>query len=96
MADLLNVSIAEAERLLDEGQVPFTRGKPNLRRVRFQDVMDYRRRRDAERREALDELARLSQELGLVETECEDDPWAEERSVGSEATPRAVVGRHSS
>jgi hypothetical protein len=35
------------------------------RRVRYEDVMAYKNRIDSERRKALDELAALSQEMGL-------------------------------
>jgi hypothetical protein len=33
------------------------------RRIRAQDLLDYKQRRDAERNKALDELARLGQEI---------------------------------
>lgn len=36
-----------------------------VRRVRYQDVIDYKKRIDGERRKALDELAAQSQELQM-------------------------------
>jgi excisionase family DNA binding protein len=95
IADLLNVSIAHAEQLLDEGELPFVRTETNDRRVRFQDVMTYKVRRDAERREALTELARLSQELGLYDAEFDDDPWAEQPRGSEQAASRPAAGRRS-
>lgn len=62
-AELLNVSRQYLVRLLDEGTIPsFKSGKH--RRVRAEDLLVYRAARDAKRREALDELARLSQAYG--------------------------------
>jgi excisionase family DNA binding protein len=63
-AELLDVSRQYLCRLLDRGDIPFVRvGKH--RRIRVEDLMRYRERRDAARREKLRELTRLSQELGL-------------------------------
>jgi excisionase family DNA binding protein len=63
-AELLNVSRRYLCRLLDRGDIPFVRvGKH--RRIRVEDLMRYRERRDAARREKLLEITRISQELGL-------------------------------
>ena len=37
------------------------------RRIRFNDLMKYKKRRDAERERALGEIARMSQELGMYD-----------------------------
>jgi excisionase family DNA binding protein len=63
-ADLLGVSRPFLIGLLERGEVPYvTTGKH--RRIRFSDLMEYKRRRDATRRQALDRLTELSQEYGL-------------------------------
>ncbi len=62
-ADILNVSRQYLVRLLDDGAIPFTRAGTH-RRIRFDDVMTYRTKRDRERLSSLDELTRISQEYG--------------------------------
>lgn len=62
-ADLLNVSRQYLVRLLDEGKIPYTRTGKH-RRLRFEDVLTYKQARDRAREESLDELTRLSDELG--------------------------------
>ncbi len=63
-ADLLNVSRPYLYKLLDEGQLPFIMVGTH-RRIRFEDLMDHKSRRDEQRNQALDELAAFSQELGF-------------------------------
>ena len=63
-AELLSVSRPYLVRLLDEGRIPFHRVGTH-RRVLFKDLMAYRAEHTRARREALDELTRLDQELGL-------------------------------
>jgi excisionase family DNA binding protein len=77
-AALLNVTRSYLEQLLDQGQLPFTtiHGR---RRVPFLSLIVYRDERDARRRQGLDELARMSQELGLYGVD-EEAPPAEDAS----------------
>src|SRR5882757_8728246 len=63
-ADLLNVSRPFLVGLLESGQLPHHKVGTH-RRVRFADLMTYKRRRDAESEVALRELAALSQEMKL-------------------------------
>lgn len=63
-ADMLNVSRPYLIGLLESGKIPF-RHVGRHRRIRFEDLMDYKRRDDLERRAAADDLAELSEELGL-------------------------------
>jgi len=63
-ADLLNVSRPFLIGLLEDGQLSH-HNVGTHRRVRFADLMTYKRRRDAESEEALRELTALSQEMKL-------------------------------
>jgi len=63
-ADLLNVSRPYVVKLLDEGRIPFrTVGKS--RRVRFDDLMAFRRTDDEARAKILDQLTAEAQEAGM-------------------------------
>jgi excisionase family DNA binding protein len=63
-ADLVNVSRPFLIGLLEQGEIPYvTTGKH--RRIRFSDVIAYKTRRDATRRQALDRLSELGREYGL-------------------------------
>lgn len=63
-ADLLNISRPSFIQLLDEGQIEF-RKVGTHRRIRFESLMAYKRKADARRRAALNELAAYDQELGI-------------------------------
>jgi excisionase family DNA binding protein len=63
-ADFLNVSRPYLIERLEAGELPFRKvGKH--RRVRFEDVVRYKKRTDYESKLAMTELTALSQELGL-------------------------------
>lgn len=63
-ANLLNVSRPYLIGLLESGKIPF-RKVGRHRRIIFEDLMDYKRRDDQERRAAADDLAALSEDLDL-------------------------------
>lgn len=60
-ADLLGMSRQHLVNLLNEGELPHHRVGTH-RRVRLEDVMDFRERRRQHRTEKLDELTQLSQD----------------------------------
>jgi excisionase family DNA binding protein len=62
-ADILNISRQYLIKLLDRGDIPFTKAGTH-RRLRLDDVLAYRRRRNEQRRAAIERLARASQEMG--------------------------------
>ena len=67
-ADLLNISRQYLLRLLDGGRIPYSRtGK--RRRLRIEDVIAFRQTRDAERRAALRDLTRLTEQFDGYDTE---------------------------
>jgi excisionase family DNA binding protein len=62
-ADMLNVSRQYLVRLLDSGRIPFTKTGKH-RRVRVEDALAFKEQRDHERKARLDDLTRMSEELG--------------------------------
>jgi len=63
-ADMLNVSRPYLIKLLESGKIPY-RKVGRHRRITFDALMEYRRHDDLKRRTAADELAQLSEELGV-------------------------------
>ena len=63
-ADILGVSRPHVIKLLEEKRMPHTTVGAH-RRIRFEDLAAYRQTVEAERKVALDELARQAQELDL-------------------------------
>ncbi len=64
-ADLLNVSRPFLVKLLEDGDIPFTKTGRH-RRVRAEDIFAYKERREAVRSNALGDLVRVDAEDGLV------------------------------
>lgn len=63
-ADILGVSRPYVVKLLDEGEIPYRKLRRH-RRIRFQDLMDYKERSDQDVQEALTALVAEAQELGM-------------------------------
>ena len=63
-ADVLNVSRPFVIKLIEDEQLP-CKMVGTHRRVLFNDLMDYKRKVDADRLKVLDDLAAQSQELGM-------------------------------
>jgi len=65
-ANLLNVSRPYLIKLLGEGKLPFHRIGAH-RRIRFDDLIAFREEQDRKSEEAMTELVRLSEEMGLYD-----------------------------
>ena len=63
-AYLLGFSRQHVEKLLDEGAIPFTEGQL-FRRVRFDDLMAYKKKWEELRHQAIVEIAQMSYDAGL-------------------------------
>lgn len=67
-ADLLNVSRQYLVRLLDEGRIAF-RKTGKHRRLRIEDVLAFKEKRDEERRAGVRVLSQMTQEFGGYDSE---------------------------
>ncbi|MBE9194227.1 helix-turn-helix domain-containing protein [Synechocystis sp. LEGE 06083] len=67
-ANLLNISRPYLYKLLDRGEIAFV-NIGSHRRIKLEDAMEYRKRRDDDRKVALTQLIATSQELGFYENE---------------------------
>lgn len=63
-ANILNVSRPHLVKLLEEGEIPFYKVRTH-RRIRFQDLIEYKRKRDEESKAAMQALADQAQEHGM-------------------------------
>lgn len=63
-ADMLNVSRPHFVKLLEEGGLPFHKTGKH-RRVRFADLMQFKAQREQASEDAMAQLAKQAQELGL-------------------------------
>ncbi|MEW8347335.1 MAG: helix-turn-helix domain-containing protein [Candidatus Thiodiazotropha taylori] len=63
-ANLLNVSRPHLVKLLEGGDIPFSKAGTH-RRIRYQDLMTYREQRMQESKNSLDELTAQAQELDM-------------------------------
>ena len=63
-ADLLNVSRPYLVKLLEEGKIAYTKFGRH-RRVKYEDILAYMEKVDEQSRQAVDDLSRQAQELGM-------------------------------
>lgn len=63
-ADILNVSRPFLIKLIESSEIP-CRKVGRHRRIRFEDLMNYKQQIDSARMQALDELASQAQELNM-------------------------------
>jgi excisionase family DNA binding protein len=65
-AELLNVSRPHLVKLLRDGEIPFHKVGRH-RRVRVEDLLAYKERRDSKRRRLLQKMTREAHEAGLYD-----------------------------
>jgi len=66
-ANILGVSRPFLVRLVEDGDIPFHMVGPH-RRIYLRDLLDYKRRRDAARHEAINDMARSEMEAGTYDS----------------------------
>jgi excisionase family DNA binding protein len=66
-ADILNMSRQYLIRLLEDGALPFQKVNSH-RRIRLQDLLEYRLRRDQVRHDALRKLTQITEDAGTPDT----------------------------
>jgi excisionase family DNA binding protein len=69
-ADLLGISRPTLVKLLESGEIAFEQPGRH-RRVRLVDVLEYRDRRSAQRRDALDRMVEIADESGMYDRTAE-------------------------
>jgi excisionase family DNA binding protein len=67
-ANLLNVSRPYLYSILDKGDLAYEMVGTH-RRIRVEDLLEYKQKRDSQRRQALSKLTSISQELGFYAEE---------------------------
>ena len=63
-AEFLNVSRPHVIKLLERGEIKFHMTGTH-RRIRFEDLAEFRKRKESERDEAMNQLASQAQDLGM-------------------------------
>lgn len=71
-ADFLNVSRPYLIKLLEQGEIPYTKVGSH-RRICSQDVLTYKQQRDAKRRQKLSEITAFLQEEGFYDEDSFND-----------------------
>lgn len=74
-ADLLNVSRPYLVKLLEQNEIPCVMVGTH-RRVKFQELMDYKQKRDSTRRQSLNDLTEFLQEEGFYDYDRQDSDCA--------------------
>jgi excisionase family DNA binding protein len=67
-ADMLNISRQYLVRLLEDGRIPFKKTGKH-RRLKIDDVLAFKTKRDKDRRAGLRELSRMTEDIGGYDAE---------------------------